>query len=222
MAATTLLRNGIDYVVEDHTLVRQLFDNFHEAQTDAAKYDIMRKVIREVSTHASAEERHVYSLIPTKLADQGGQMLYDRHVLDDTLNKYALDFLERHHPSTPAEWELYHATAEKFIMIELDHFAREEQMLTMLNEVLTDEEKDRLWTAFDKAKKNAPLHPHPSGPSGAWGATLMHPAVGAMDRAVEAVRGVVPDMHVMVGNVQEQAAKLAGKHVAAGGNLGHP
>ena len=83
-------------------------------------------------------------------------------MLDDQVNKEILLFLDTNIPTTHGEFALYFATVEKFIAVELEHLEQEERdVLTPLNEVLSEMEKASLEDDIVFAKKYGPTHPHP-------------------------------------------------------------
>ncbi|KAG2422849.1 hypothetical protein HXX76_011664 [Chlamydomonas incerta] len=183
--------NGLDAIITDHQVIRQLFHRCNNARTDQERLAATRDLVRHVSRHASAEERTLYPLARDRLPDRGtGRMLYDRMVMDDTVNKQLLDWLERHQPreGDAAQWGLHAATLAKFQSIEEEHLSREEaELIEPLRAVMTPAETAKLGKQWAAAWANAPTHPHPRGPTAAPGATLLHPIVGVIDRLRDAV-----------------------------------
>ncbi|KAG2426015.1 hypothetical protein HYH02_014877 [Chlamydomonas schloesseri] len=183
--------NGLDAIIADHQVIRQLFYRCNNARTDQERLAATRDLVRHVSRHASAEERTLYPLARDRLPDKGtGRMLYDRMVMDDTVNKQLLDWLESHTPrqGDAAQWALHAATLQKFQSIEEEHLSREEaEVIEPLRSVMTPAETAKLGKAWAAAWANAPTHPHPRGPTAAPGAHLLHPLVGVIDRLRDAV-----------------------------------
>ncbi|EFJ43441.1 hypothetical protein VOLCADRAFT_96500 [Volvox carteri f. nagariensis] len=176
--------NGLDAIVADHNVIRELFNRYDTAATAQAKVTAARNLVRHVSRHASAEERTLYPLLREKHPQANlAKMLYDRMI-----NKEVLEFLESHVPAGDAEWVLYDATLAKFRMIEDEHMAKEEaEVIEPLRQVLDASAVAKLGRRWSAAFANAPTHPHPGGTSGAARARLVHPVVGLIDRMRDAL-----------------------------------
>ncbi|KXZ44445.1 hypothetical protein GPECTOR_67g285 [Gonium pectorale] len=163
--------NGLDAIVADHQVIRQLFYRCDNAGTVQEKLAAARDLVRHISRHASAEERTLYPL-----------------VMDDRVNKQMLDFLESHVPTTEAEWSVFDTTLAKFRAIEEEHLSREEaDVIDALRGVLDESETTKLGRKWVAAFANAPTHPHPAGPTAAAPARLLHPVVGLVDRVRDAL-----------------------------------
>ncbi|GFH17811.1 hemerythrin domain-containing protein [Haematococcus lacustris] len=94
-------------------------------------------------------------------------------------NKEHLAYLNGHTPVTDADWQLFDRQLFKFEVVELEHLkSEEEQALARLQQLLSEEDKDALWREWDAALRNAPLRPHPDGPTNGIPAKLMHPVAG--------------------------------------------
>ncbi|GLC36770.1 hypothetical protein PLESTB_000784700 [Pleodorina starrii] len=176
--------NGLDAIVADHLVIKQLFGRYDTAATAQAKLAAGRDLVRHISRHASAEERTLYPLVREKHPQPGlARMLYDRMV-----NKHMLNFLESHVPASEAEWTLYDTTLAKFRAVEEEHLATEEaEVIEPLRAVLDPAALAKLGRKWSSAFANAPTHPHPGGPSDAAGARLLHPVVGLIDRVRDAL-----------------------------------
>ncbi|GFH32198.1 hemerythrin domain-containing protein, partial [Haematococcus lacustris] len=107
-------------------------------------------------------------------------------------NKEHLAYLNGHTPVTDADWQLFDRQLFKFEVVELEHLkSEEEQALARLQQLLSEEDKDALWREWDAALRNAPLRPHPDGPTNGIPAKLMHPVAGVVDRVTQAVEGLM-------------------------------
>lgn len=181
---------GLDAVVEDHEQFRMLFQRYRTATSPTVKQETVATIVREVSRHASAEERTLYPLLLHKLGAEG-KMLFDRNVLDDQMNKEVLYYLDTHTPQNDLDWQIYDKTLIKFATMEEEHLSmEEEQVVDRLRKLLTPEEKEHFTRDWHAAKANAPLKPHPGAPSQGLGAKLTHPVAGVIDKSVEAAHAV--------------------------------
>ncbi|KAF0975254.1 hypothetical protein FDP41_006006 [Naegleria fowleri] len=185
MVESTALFDGIQFLIQDHKLIRQLFDRWHDASSQIDKNSIVEQFIREICMHASAEERYLYPLIAEKI--DGGKLLSDRNYLDDQLNKEMLQFMldNVNHQKSDMDKFVFNKTVEKFIQIELEHLQQEEDdVFPRLKAVLTQQELVTLHNDLQTAKNNAPTHPHPMAPM-KFGSKIIHPLAGAIDKLLD-------------------------------------
>jgi len=174
--------DGLKFLFCEHTKLRALFTDIQSTTDWEVKSKLMRDIISEVARHSSAEERYLYPLITDKIPESN--MLHERILLDNHINKEILAFLDKNNPKTPEERVLYEITINKFIMIELEHMQQlEEIVLKDLAERMTDKEKEELETNLRWAIGNAPTHPHPSVPTVA--ANILHPLAGMVDKITD-------------------------------------
>ncbi|XXQ38907.1 Hemerythrin-like domain-containing protein [Plasmodiophora brassicae] len=204
-------QDGVAFIVKDHDYFRALFSEYRgllsrptlspSRDVLVRKLGIVRDIVRDVSGHASAEERYLYPLIMTHLQDRSTdekQCLYDRNVTDDTLNKHLLQFLENH-LDTFGNVErcadacqmlaLLDRTVEKFIWIEEEHLKEEEEfVLDPLSRVMSADERHDLWRDLIWALRHGPTHPHPEGPSSPIPSLVIHPLVGVLDKLLDRMK----------------------------------
>ena len=185
MSTPVTQKDGLQLLVKDH---EEFFDFFKriESAKGQDKKKLVDSMIREISKHASCEERYVYPLFRKWL--QNGSIIADRNITDDQVNKELMELLERMQPER--DGELYDLTVKKFIMVESEHLKQEEVWIDELRTCLSNNELSDLYDTLIEAKLNAPLHPHswaPSKPS--TGANILHPLAGKLDRFVERVTG---------------------------------
>jgi len=177
--------DGIEWLVQDHGKIRHLFDQWKETPIQAEKNLIVEKLIREVCTHASTEERYLYPLIKEKILD--GDLLMQRNYLDDQVNKVVLQFLldNLDNQKNDTDRSVFNNVVEKFIVVELEHLQQEEdQVFPRLKSVLTYQELQRLYGDLINGKENAPTHPHPYAPM-QYGSKFLHPIAGALDKILD-------------------------------------
>ncbi|KAG2392818.1 hypothetical protein C9374_011543 [Naegleria lovaniensis] len=185
MVESTALFDGIQFLIQDHKLIKQLFDQWHNSSSQTDKNNLVEQFIREICMHASAEERYLYPLIAEKI--QGGKLLSERNYLDDQLNKEMLQFLLDNVNSQKSDMDrfVFNKTVEKFIQIELEHLQQEEEdVFPRLKAVLSQQELVNLHGDLQTAKSNAPTHPHPMAPM-KFGSKILHPLAGAIDKLLD-------------------------------------
>jgi hemerythrin superfamily protein len=154
MDAITLLKN-------DHKTVEGLFKRFEKAGDNAhkTKAKLVEQIIRELSIHASIEELAFYPFIKG---------------VNETLTEDVLESLEEHHV---AKWLLSELdglspTDERFdakvtVLIEnVRHHVEEEEkeMFPAVRKALSRSDLDELGDVLARAKKVAPVRPHPRSP----------------------------------------------------------
>jgi hypothetical protein len=140
--------------------------------------------------HASLEERFVYPLFKThmkgKVQGISAEMIYERNVTDDDMNKVALDLLMQ--MRCQRDGPLMLATLKKFQMIEDEHLTQEEGWFRLLRSLMKPEDLRQLATTMRAAV--VPTYPHSvCGPSHGPMAKVIHPLAGLLDKAVDTAMG---------------------------------
>jgi hemerythrin superfamily protein len=184
--------NGLQYIRDDHSHLRSLYDRYHQECDMAKKIAISERMMKNITMHASAEERFMYPEL--KKVPNGGYALYERGVLDDQTIKDTMYFLENHKKQSDKgtmDWKIYDATVNKLITITSEHMDVEESMfLAPLDKVLTDKEKEEMQNNLVWGKKHGHTHPHPEVPaSDSFITHVTHPVVAAGDRAIDMLKG---------------------------------
>ncbi|KXZ44565.1 hypothetical protein GPECTOR_65g183 [Gonium pectorale] len=155
----------------------------------AHKRGLAARIVRELSMHASAEERTLYPLAYEVLPY--GKAMYDKSLADDEVVRALLQYVVMHSPRTDEEWELYDAIVLHVTRHEREHMDMEERMIVApLRAALSPEAAVRLGQDWHVAKANAPLRPHPWVPTATAAARLAHPLAGLADRAGEWLSGL--------------------------------
>lgn len=184
-SATVKVRDGLNYLVQQHREFEQLFERFEQAADHNTKDEIVAELVARVSRHASVEEQHVYPLFRDKLVN--GDIIYKRNLTDDQMNKEILSLLQE--MKSERDGELFDSTVRKFIMIEREHMEQEEKTFEALRSKLSIEELARLEEKIVASERTAPTQPHPSAPSKGFAARITHPIAGAMDKVKEKLTG---------------------------------
>lgn len=145
---------------DDHRAVERLFAQFEQLGERAhkAQQDIVERVVRDLSMHASIEETVFYPAV--------------RAALDK--DDLVLEALEEHHlvKLSLAELDSMPPTAERYVakmtvlMEMVRHHVDEEEddLFPKVRDAMTRTELEQLGTALLEAKRSAPTKPHPHSP----------------------------------------------------------
>lgn len=184
MNAITLLKN-------DHKTVEELFKRFEKLGPRAvkSKRDVVERIVRELSIHASIEEMIFYPAIRDAATGRGD--------VDTTV----LESLEEHHLVKWTLWELERTEPdhERFdakmavLMENVRHHVKEEEkeLFPEVNKLLGRGRLDEIGEAMARAKKTAPTHPHPRSPDEPPGNLVAAAGAGLADKAYDAGRKLV-------------------------------
>lgn len=183
MNAITLLKN-------DHKTVEELFKRFEKLGPRAvkSKRDVVERIVRELSIHASIEETVFYPAV-RQAASQGD------------VDAQVLESLEEHHLVKWTLWELERMEPdhERFdakvsvLMENVRHHVKEEEkdLFPEVNKLLGRGALDELGDAMARARKTAPTHPHPRSPDEPPGNLVAAAGAGLVDKAYDAGRKLV-------------------------------
>jgi hemerythrin superfamily protein len=185
---------GFDILLRDHEEVESMFQNYEkllERKGNAQeKQELVTQILRSVIAHTSAKERCVYPLFRTQLFQ--GDVIADRHILDDQILEKLLQFLEKMMSRREEEsWneDLFDETVSTLMLVLRDHMRREEPLLNSLASKLSSDQLKDVGNQIDEAMKNAPLHSHPGAPTTpSKGASIVQPFLGTMERGMEYLR----------------------------------
>merc|ERR1712130_490166 len=177
-------RDGIQFILNDHETVRQLFKLIDGTRDFTERKQLTRAITREICLHASAEEQLVYPLMRQFLPL--GDDIANRFITDDQCNKLVLTQLESMASNMESEELLYMETLKKFVSNELQHMKDEEIYLAELKKRLNNEMLAALYDNFVLAKSTAPTHPHPELPvRPEMGSNILQPVTGQADRMID-------------------------------------
>jgi hemerythrin superfamily protein len=184
MNAITLLKN-------DHKTVEDLFKRFEKLGPRAykSKYDVVERIVRELSIHAAIEEMVFYPAIREAVEQQ------------DDVDDMVLESLEEHHivkwtlselDGMSAEHERYDAKVT-VLMESVRHHVKEEEkeLFPKVNKLLGRSTLDELGDAMARLKKTAPTHPHPRSPDEPPGNLVAGAGAALVDKAVDTGRKMV-------------------------------
>ncbi|MEY2434728.1 MAG: hypothetical protein QOC92_4453 [Acidimicrobiaceae bacterium] len=181
MDAITLLKN-------DHKTVNELFKKFEKAGDSAhkTKQKLVEKVIHELAIHAAIEEMAFYPFIKgvnEKLTDDVLESLEEHHVV-----KWLLSELEGMDPKD----ERFDAKVTVLIENVRHHVKEEEQeMFPAVRKAVSRSDLEELGDVLARAKKVAPIRPHPKAPDEPPANAIAGLVSGLIDRARDVGRQAV-------------------------------
>jgi hemerythrin superfamily protein len=183
MNAITLLKN-------DHKTVEDLFKRFEKLGPRAVKtkQDVVERIIRELSIHASIEEMIFYPAIRAAVEEGDVKDMVLESLEEHHIVKWVLSELE----GMSAEHERFDAKVTVLTENVRHHVEEEEKdLFPKVNKLLGKERLDELGDAMAKAKKTVPTHPHPRSPDEPPGNLVAGSGAALVDKALDAGRKMV-------------------------------
>jgi len=176
--------NVISLIKKDHREVDQKYDQYKKSSDKKEKQQLAWDITKMLVQHAEVEQMLVYPLLKMRNTSNG-QSEHDRSLHEHQECRellYALDQTSIDDPS--------HATKLKAAMdANSKHVAEEEsKVLPMVEKHFSQEELERVGSAFVTHKLTAPTRPHPSAPMQGPAAAVAGMAAKAVDLARDAVR----------------------------------
>ncbi|MET0404332.1 MAG: hemerythrin domain-containing protein [Cystobacter sp.] len=194
--------NALKLLKQDHRTVEALFKQFEKAGDKAfkEKREIARKIVKELSIHASIEEQLLYPAARARderLDDDVLEALEEHHVAKWTLNE-----IERMSP----EDERFDAKVTVLIENIRHHVKEEEQELfPKLERLMGKAELEAIGAALEQAKLLAPTHPHPMSPDTPPGNVI----AGALAKILDMGRDAAIEVRRRAGKVATQVVNRA-------------
>jgi hemerythrin superfamily protein len=175
MHALTLLKT-------DHRKVEELFEQIEKTDSKAKKQQVMKKIITELSVHASIEEQLFYPVVRESIKSEEEtvlEALEEHHVV-----KWLLAELEKMTPSD----ERFDAKVKVLKEIVQHHVEEEEnEIFPKVRKHMDRKMMNDMGLAMEAAKKVAPKHPHPRAPDTPPGNIVAGVGAGFLDRARDVV-----------------------------------
>jgi hemerythrin superfamily protein len=168
---------------QQHQNVKQMLSAFVPAKGDERQqtFDCLRATL---AVHETAEEMIIYPAL-RNIGAQASQIA-DERIAEESEAKQVLADLEK----LGVDGDGFDAKFGKFRTSVLAHAEAEEAKVFPQLEAHVDAEKlQKMADGIRTAEKLAPTHPHPHGPSGAIGNTLVGPLVGLVDKVRDALSG---------------------------------
>lgn len=178
-------RNMVDLLVDDHHEISELCARLRESPCDSPAAGRLTEVlVATLSRHLSAEEQYLYPTVRAVLPD--GAHLVDRELDED---RELLRTLKRLHHTAPGD-PTYAGTVDTVTTLVHRHTMRASgEVFPRLRAVCGDNELIRLGNRVEIAYEAAPTRPHPATPVTPPANKLVDPAVGVVDKVVDAVSG---------------------------------
>lgn len=171
--------------MKDHAKVSALFKQFQASKNATEKFDIVDKLVKELSQHAAVEEQYLYPMIRNTFKDSTGARWADRSLDEHQTVKILLAKLEAM-KATDAQ---YDSTVQELMRNVTAHVQEEEnEIFPALRAKLTQQELSTLEDALDKGKSLAPTHAHPMAPNQPP-MNFLNAAVAAADIVRDTVTG---------------------------------
>jgi hemerythrin superfamily protein len=180
--------DAINLLRHDHKAINSLFRKFEQAgdRAEATKAELARRIVRELSVHASIEEQVFYPAVRAALPNASEEIL---------------ECLEEHHVvkwlcseidgMTPADERF---DAKMRVLVELVRLHVKEEESSLFAEVrasLGRNELSEIGGTLQMAKRSAPVRPHPRLPDTPPANLVIGGVVSVLDRALDAGRKVV-------------------------------
>ena len=179
--------DAIAVLKADHREVERLFKAFERtgSRAKAAKGDLVKRIVRDLSLHAALEEQDFYPAVRAEVAGA---------------SDYVLDSLEEHHVVTwlCAELDRMRPDHERFdakvrVLIENVRYhvmGEERELFPAVRAALGPARLRQLGQRLEQTKHLAPTHPHPRSPDTPPGNLISGVVAGAFDKARDAGKRV--------------------------------
>jgi Hemerythrin HHE cation binding domain len=174
----------VDLLIQQHSLIRDLFDEVRSAQPAEAQQEAFYRLRRMLAVHETAEEEVVHPAARRVLAG-GNDGLVDDRLAEENEAKQLLSQLEGLQAGEPGFLELL----DDLRLAVLAHARSEERYEFMqLRAKLDAATLQAMATAVKAAEAFAPTHPH-AGVESATANLAAGPIAAIVDRVKDAVRG---------------------------------
>ena len=168
----------------DHQDARDMFARIESAPPDQVG-ELFWELTHALVRHEVAEEEIVYPQVRKVLPE--GDQIANLRIEEQAEAEELLDRMEKAGPQDPSFST--HLIALRNAV--LAHAEEEEStVLVPLGMTLEPSELVRLGDLYDKAKKVAPTHPHPSAPDTPPGNMLLGPVAALVDRTRDAIHKI--------------------------------
>lgn len=174
--------DAIALLCRDHRKIRLLFGQYRIAATDRQRRNVADTLVRELSTHLTAEERVFYPYA-AKVLDQDATAR-SRQICSAITRHLAV--LDGHRRAAEDDG----MTMEQLERDVADHIEEDEQrLMPRVRGVCDTDALSRLGLRVDQVERGAPTRPHPCEPDRQPNTPLTMPFVALYDRIRDRVRG---------------------------------
>jgi hemerythrin superfamily protein len=179
----TAQQDAVDFLLDQHAQVRQLFETVANATGDARR-EAFEPLVRLLAVHETAEEMVVYPALKAE-GDEGRRVAEARLEEEDEAKKLLAE-LEKLDIASAEFDELFTRIRAA---VEAHAEAEENEVFPLLDRITDTEQLARMTSALQVAEGMAPTHPHKTAPESATANMLMGPFVAMVDRVRDAIRG---------------------------------
>ncbi|NJC72220.1 hemerythrin domain-containing protein [Planosporangium thailandense] len=178
-------RSMVDILVDDHHEISELCARLRESPADSpATGQLAEVLVATLSRHLSAEEQYLYPTVRAALPD--GAHLVDQELDEDREMLHTLQQLRRMTPDDPE----YVGVVDAVTRLARHHTQRASlEIFPRLRAVCDENELIRLGNRVEIAYEAAPTRPHPATPVTPPANKVVDPAVGVVDKILDAVAG---------------------------------
>ncbi len=169
----------LDLLDAEHAQLTDLYRRLASTMDDVELGALTSALVATLSRHLSAEEQYLFPTVAAVLPD--GARLAEAEVVADQAMLHALRRLEDG-PATDLR-----GLEEVDPALHLHVKRCEETLFPGLREALTDAELIRLGNRVEIAEEAAPTRPHPGTPATPPWNRIVEPAVGVVDKVLDAV-----------------------------------
>ncbi len=174
----------VQIIEADHRQIDKLFDQFERAtRTEDQRQQgrIARRLVRELSVHAAAEEQVLYpALARVGMDHERLDSLEDHHAVKLTLAE--LQAMHPAHPRYAAKMRLAAKSVRRHVEEE------EATILPQLRQSLDADALRRLGEEFRTIRRSAPTRPHPTAPDQPPANVVANAGAALVDRLRDGIR----------------------------------
>jgi len=134
-------KNGLDFLVQEHIEIKDLFKSFEIEQNPHAKKKIFDKLAEKIIGHGAAEQRFLFPLIQQHITN--GKTICEVNEVDDRVNKDLIASIGK--LDATRDGQLIEVQANKLKTIEEKHLIEEEKMFDQLRAFLSPAQQKRLF-----------------------------------------------------------------------------
>lgn len=172
----------IEKLLEDHRMVRTNLASLETADR-SQWWEIFQQVTHDLVQHEIAEEEIVYPVVRKQLAN--GDQLADARIAEQSKAEELMDRMER----KGREDKDFAANLTKLRSAVLEHAEEEERtVFAPLANAVDRDQLEKMAERYEKAKKMAPTHPHPTAPDTPPGNMVVGPVAAMADHFRDAMR----------------------------------
>lgn len=149
---TNHMKNGIQYLLQDHSLLKELFTQYRLSNDSQLRKALLQQISSTFSKHATAKESYLYPLFRDKLPN--GTELYQASLKKNGMHRQMLQLIMNQSSSFDKDTNSDHMVQQWLHQLER-HMKDDEMVLPTLNQKLSKQELEKLEDQIDLAKTRA-------------------------------------------------------------------